>query len=70
MKHIYVDGGETIQGFLEAGLIQHITITRIPVLIGKGISLFGALKQDIKSRHIETEVFPNGLEQSEYEVAT
>ena len=68
VKHIYVDGGKTIQGFLEAGLIQHITITRIPILIGKGISLFGPLKQDIKLRHIETKVFPNGLEQSEYEV--
>jgi dihydrofolate reductase len=69
MKRIYVDGGKTIQGFLEAGLIQHIVITRIPILIGKGIPLFGPLKQDVKLRHIETKVFPNGLEQSEYEVA-
>ena len=68
-KHIYVDGGKTIQGFLEAGLIQHLIISRIPILIGEGIPLFGPLKHDITLQHIETRVFPNGLEQSEYEIA-
>jgi len=68
--HLYVDGGKTIQGFLDAGLIQHIIITRIPVLIGKGIPLFGPLASDIKLRHVETRQFPTGLVQSEYEVLT
>ena len=40
--HIYVDGGITIQRFLEAGLIQRLIITHVPVLIGSGIPLFGA----------------------------
>ena len=43
IQHIYVDGGITIQRFLHAGLIQRLTITRVPVLIGAGIPLFGAL---------------------------
>ncbi len=68
-RHLYVDGGETIQRFLEAGLLQRLIITRIPVLIGSGIPLFGPLKHDIKLRHIETRGFSDGLEQSEYEVA-
>lgn len=68
-RHIYVDGGKTIQGFLDAGLIQRLILTRIPVLIGKGIPLFGPLKYDIKLKHIETQVFLDGLVQSEYEVA-
>src|SRR5690242_15425058 len=34
IKHIYVDGGITIQQFLWAGLIQSLIITRVPVLIG------------------------------------
>ena len=41
IRHLYVDGGITIQRFLRAGLIQHLTITRVPVLIGSGIPLFG-----------------------------
>src|SRR6267143_2607332 len=35
--HLYVDGGITIQGFLRAGLIQRLIITRVPVLIGDGV---------------------------------
>ncbi len=67
-KHLYIDGGKTIQGFLEAGLIQQLIITRIPVLIGRGIPLFGALSRDIPLRHVETRSFANGLVQSRYEV--
>ncbi len=69
MKRLYVDGGKTIQGFLRAGLVQHINITRIPILIGRGIPLFGPLERDIRLQHIGTRVYPNGLVQSEYEVA-
>ncbi len=67
-KHLYVDGGRTIQGFLEAGLIQQLIITRIPVLIGRGIPLFGPVAHDIRLRHVETRGFPDGLVQSRYEL--
>ena len=67
-KHLYIDGGKTIQGFLNAGLIQEIIITRIPVLIGKGIPLFGPTNKDVKLQHIETHSFANGFVQSKYEV--
>src|SRR5437868_405205 len=43
IEHVYVDGGITIQGFLRAGLIQRLIITCVPVLIGDGVPLFGAL---------------------------
>ena len=56
--HLYVDGGITIQRFLRAGLVQHLTITRVPVLIGDGIPLFGALPRDIRLRHVATRDFP------------
>jgi len=68
-NHLYIDGGKTIQGFLAAGLIQRLIITRIPVLIGSGIPLFGPLRRDIRLRHIRTLEFPGGIVQSEYEVA-
>ncbi|MGA2697764.1 MAG: dihydrofolate reductase family protein, partial [Terriglobales bacterium] len=68
LRHIYVDGGITVQQFLRAGLIQRLIITRVPVLIGEGIPLFGALPRDIKLRHIATQAYPSGLVKTEYEV--
>jgi len=68
VRHIYVDGGITIQRFLAAGLIQRLVVTRVPVLIGEGIPLFGALRRDIALRHVGTRSFPSGLVQSEYVV--
>ena len=70
MKHLYIDGGITIQRFLEAGLIQRMTITRIPILLGSGIPLFGPLSHDIKFEHVATRSFPSGIVQSEYLIAT
>jgi dihydrofolate reductase len=67
--HLYVDGGITIQRFLQAGLIQRLIITRVPVLIGDGIPLFGTLPRDIRLRHVATRQYPSGLVQSEYAVA-
>lgn len=67
-KHLYVDGGDTVQRFLRAGMIDRLVLTRVPVLIGEGISLFGALPHDVKLRHVATRTYPSGLVQSEYEV--
>jgi len=68
--HIYVDGGITIQRFLDARLIDRLIVTRVPVLIGTGIPLFGPLEKDIRLRHVATRQYASGLVQSEYEVAT
>jgi dihydrofolate reductase len=65
--HAYVDGGVTIQRFLAAGLIDELTVTRVPVLIGTGIPLFGPLPHDVILRHIATRCY-NGLVQSQYEI--
>jgi len=65
-QHAYVDGGLTIQGFLRAGLIQRLIVTRVPVLIGEGIPLFGALPRDMRLLHVATRHYPSGLVQSEY----
>lgn len=68
-RHIYVDGGITIQRFLSAGLIQRLIITRVPVLIGTGIPLFGVVPRDIVLKHVATRQYASGLVQSEYLVA-
>jgi dihydrofolate reductase len=67
-RHAYIDGGITIQRFLFAGLIQRMIVTRVPVLIGQGIPLFGGLPHDVKLRHVATRTYPSGLVQSEYEL--
>jgi dihydrofolate reductase len=67
-QHAYVDGGVTIQRFLAAGCIGRVVITRVPVLIGAGIPLFGPVPRDIKLRHVATRSYPDGMVQSEYEV--
>jgi dihydrofolate reductase len=67
-RHLYVDGGITIQQFLRAGLIHRLIISRLPVLIGEGIPLFGSVPRDIRLRHIATRTYPGGMVQSEYQI--
>jgi dihydrofolate reductase len=67
-QHVYVDGGVTVQEFLRAGQIHRVTITRVPVLIGEGIPLFGSVARDIKLRHVGTRQYKSGLVTSDYEV--
>jgi dihydrofolate reductase len=67
-QHLYVDGGNVVQQFLRAGLIDRLTITRVPVLIGQGVPIFGTLPADIRLRHISTRSFASGMVQSEYAV--
>jgi dihydrofolate reductase len=68
VMHVYLDGGITIQRFLRAGLVQRLIITRVPVLIGEGIPLFGKVPRDILLKHVATRQYDSGLVQSEYEV--
>jgi dihydrofolate reductase len=67
-QHAYIDGGVTIQRFLTAGVVRRLVITRVPVLIGEGIPLFGHVPHDINLQHVETRCFGGGLVQSEYQV--
>ena len=66
VKHIYLDGGKTIQQFLKEGLVDEMTITTIPILIGEGLPLFGSLDQDMKFQLISSKYFKNGFVQSKY----
>ncbi len=68
-RHAYIDGGLTVQGFLRAGLIQRLVVTRVPVLVGSGIPLFGTLPGDIRLEHVATQTYAGGLVKSEYRVA-
>lgn len=67
-RRIYVDGGQTVRTFLEAGLITEMTLSRVPVLIGQGVSLFGPLPADITLEHVRTNVLDGGMAQTTYRV--
>lgn len=59
----------TVQRFLRAGLIDELTITRIPILLGSGIPLFDRLPADVHLTHLETTTTSGGLVQSRYRIA-
>jgi dihydrofolate reductase len=67
-KHAYVDGGKTIQSFLELRLIQEITITRAPILLGGGIPLFGKTPVPIQLEQASAIAFANNFVQIKYSV--
>lgn len=67
-RHVYVDGGRLIQTFLRENLVDRLTITTAPVLLGAGIPLFGALDRDLELRHLHTATLAEGFVQTTYEV--
>ena len=69
LKHLYIDGGITIQRFLAKNLINELTITVIPVLLGSGRSLFGSLTRDIALQLMSTRAYDCGFMQLKYRVA-
>lgn len=68
-QHAYIDGGKTIQAFLNLKLINEMTITRVPILLGQGKPLFGKTIQDIKLEYAEAIAFPNDFIQVHYKVS-
>ena len=82
-KHVYVDGGTTIQEFQRCDCIDEYILTRVPLVLGDGIPLFGKMMvtdtsgtagkeeeevQGIEMEHLTTTSFSNGLVQSHYRV--
>ena len=63
---LYIDGGATIQSFLKEDLIDEMTITIIPVLLGGGTSLFSDLPHRLEFECIKTELYLGKVAQSQY----
>ncbi len=67
-RHTYIDGGSTITSFLNHRLINEMTITRVPLLLGAGIPLFGKLGNQINLAESEATAFANDFVQVKYKI--
>lgn len=65
-QNLYIDGGKTIQSFLNLDLIDELIITKIPILLGGGTPLFGELDNNLIFTHVKTEVYLDQLVKSHY----
>lgn len=68
MRHLYIDGGVTIQNFLNEHCIDELIVTVVPILIGKGKRLFGELNEDIELQLIESRDIGSCFVQMHYKV--
>lgn len=67
VRHVYIDGGITIQSFMQAELLNDITITTVPVMLGKGLPLFSSTRGDIHLTLKNSRSFDSGFVQASYE---
>lgn len=63
---LYIDGGTTIRNFLKKDLIDELTITTIPILLGGGSPLFGELPAEMEFEHVKSVLYLDALVQDTY----
>ncbi len=68
VKHIWVDGGVTISQFLDLQMVDSMTLSVIPVILGSGIPLFNAIGKELACRLVHSQSYPSGLVQLNYEI--
>lgn len=60
-RHLYLDGGDLVRQGLQAGLVDELTLFWVPVVLGKGISLFGGEPQPGRLTPVSCTPLPSGL---------
>jgi len=65
-SNLYIDGGKLIQSFLKEDLIDEMTITKIPILLGEGVSLFSSLEHPLNFECINTKIYLNSIVQNQF----
>lgn len=67
---VYLDGGKVITAFLTADLIDELTISRAPVILGAGLPLFHALPHPVRLVHMGTSTTDTGMTNTRYRVTS
>ncbi len=65
-ESLYIDGGKTIQGFLQADLIDELIVTEVPILLGGGERLFGLLDHPLMFELVGVETLLGQLVQKRF----
>ncbi len=65
-NRLYIDGGKTIQSFLQEDLIEEMILTTIPIVLGGGIPLFSSLSNKLKFKCIDTKIYLDSIVQNHY----
>jgi dihydrofolate reductase len=65
-KRVYVDGGALVSSFLREGLIDELTVTVVPIILGDGRPLFAKPLPEIALKLLHAQPFPSGLVQLRY----
>lgn len=68
IKHIYLDGGKTIQSFINGNLVDEVTVTIIPIILGGGCSLFGSLDKEVFLNKLGCYSYEFGCVQLKYQL--
>ena len=66
VKRAYIDGGNVIRQFLAADLIDDMTLSISPVVLGDGIPLWGRGTGEHTLEVVDTRAYPSGLVQLRY----
>jgi dihydrofolate reductase len=68
-KHIWLIGGQQLnRNMFQLNLIDRLVVAILPIVLGRGISLFGSMHIDPQQlRYLETHTFPSGCVQITYE---
>ena len=66
LRHVQFDGGKVIRQALAARVVDDLTVSIVPRLLGNGIRLFGRGLPDLRLQLVGSETYPSGLVQLRY----
>lgn len=65
-RDLYIDGGMVVQSCLAEDMVDELVVTQVPVLVGGGTLLFGALSAHLEFELVHSRVLLQALVQSHY----